>query len=76
MSRIAVDYLRPAMMDDVVDVTTALVELRGASLKLAQSATRDGTALVRAEVTVAAVREGRAVRLPDTLRSAIDGSGG
>ena len=76
VSRIAVDYLRPAMMDDVVDVTTALVELRGASLKLAQSATRDGTALVRAEVTVAAVREGRAVRLPDTLRSAIDGSGG
>ena len=74
VSRIAVDYLRPAMMDDVVDVTTALVELRGASLKLGQVAARNGEALVRAEVVVAAVRDGRAVRLPDSLRSALGGS--
>ena len=74
VSRIAVDYLRPAMMDDVVDVTTALVELRGASLKLGQVAARDGETLVRAEVVVAAVRDGRAVRLPDALRAALGGS--
>ena len=77
VSRIVVDYLRPAVMDDVVEVTTTLEELRGASMRLAQVATRagdatdNGTALVRADVTVAAVREGRPVRLPDTLRSAL-----
>ena len=74
VTRIAIDYLRPAAMDDVVDVATTLVELRGASMRLAQVARRaDGAELVRAAVTVAAVREGRAVRLPDALRSALGG---
>ena len=77
VSRIVVDYLRPAVMDDVVEVATTLGELRGASMRLAQVATRagdatdNGTALVRADVTGAAVREGRPVRLPDALRSAL-----
>ena len=83
VSRIVVDYLRPAVMDDVVEVATTLHELRGASMRLAQVAMRagtagdkatvtaEGTALVRADVTVAAVRDGRPVRLPDALRSAL-----
>ncbi len=75
VSRIAIDYLRPAAMDDVVEVATALAELRGASVRLDQVATRGGTPLVRAAVTVATVREGRAVRLPDALRSALGGTG-
>ena len=78
VSRMAIDYLRPAVMDDLVEVTTTLEELRGASMRLAQVATRAGAAtggdLVRADVTVAAVREGRPVRLPDTLRSALGAS--
>ncbi len=86
VSRIAIDYLRPAVMDDLVEVATTLEELRGASMRLAQVATRtgdvtgkgdatgEGTTLVRADVTVAAVREGRPVRLPDALRSALGAS--
>ena len=74
VSRLAIDYLRPAVMDDVVEVATTLVELSGASMRLGQVATRDGQALVRAAVTVAAVREGRAVRLPDALRLALGGT--
>ena len=40
VSRLAIDYLRPAMMDDVVEVAPTLTELRGASMRLDQVATR------------------------------------
>ena len=71
MTRLAIDYLRPALMDDVLTVTTALEEARGATMRLRQVAARGETDLVRADVRVAAVRDGRAVRLPDTLRAAL-----
>ena len=73
VSRISVDYLRPALMDDVLDVTTRIVELRGASMRLDQTIVRGTTVLTHGEVTVAAVRAGRAVRLPDTIKVALDG---
>ena len=90
VSRLAIDYLRPAVMDDVVEVATTIGELRGASMRLDQVATRTGSAgradsggvdlgrvdLVRAAVTVAAVRDGRAVRLPDALRSTLGANRG
>ena len=71
VSRMTLDYLRPALMDDRLAVATTLRNLRGASMVLAQDIARDGTCLLRAEVTVAAVRRGRAVRLPEVLRQAI-----
>ena len=71
VTRLSIDYLRPALMDDVLTVTTTLEEVRGAMMRVRQVAARGETDLVRAEVCVAAVREGRAVRLPDTLRAAL-----
>ena len=70
VSRMTLDYLRPALMDDVLTVTTTLRNLKGASMVLAQDISRDATCLLRAEVVVAAVRRGRAVRLPEALRRA------
>lgn len=67
--RMSLDYLKPAMMDDLLTVLTHTRELRGASMKLAQEVRRGDEALVTAEVTVACVRDGRAVRLPDGLRA-------
>ncbi|MGV7029924.1 tol-pal system-associated acyl-CoA thioesterase [Methylobacterium symbioticum] len=69
--RMAIDYLKPARMDDALVVETATRELRGASMHLAQAITRDGEILVQAEVVVACVRAGRAIRLPDSLRRAL-----
>lgn len=69
--RMAIDYLKPARMDDALVVETATRELRGASMHLAQAVTRDGEILVQAEVVVACVRGGRAIRLPDSLRRAL-----
>lgn len=37
-------YLRPARYDDLLAVSTRVVELRGASLRLAQEIRRDGSA--------------------------------
>ncbi|GJD55461.1 tol-pal system-associated acyl-CoA thioesterase [Methylobacterium dankookense] len=69
--RMAIDYLKPARMDDALVVETATRELRGASMHLAQAVTRDGEILVQAEVVVACVRGDRAIRLPDSLRRAL-----
>ena len=73
--RLAIDYLRPARMDDVLVVETALAEIRGASLRLSQTATCGGIVLVRAEVGVAAVRDGRPVRLPGAVATALRTAG-
>lgn len=67
--RMAMDYLRPARMDDLIEVETASREVRGASLRLSQRILRDGEVLVTAEVQVAAVAGGRPVRIPDGLRA-------
>lgn len=69
--RMALDFLRPARMDDVLTVMTEPLELRGASMPLVQEIRRGEEVLLRADVTVAAVRGGRAVRLPDGLRRAL-----
>ncbi len=69
--RMTLDFLRPARMDDLLAVVTRPHEMRGASMTLAQEVLRGEEVLVRAQVMVAAVREGRAVRIPDALRRAL-----
>ncbi|MEE7492643.1 tol-pal system-associated acyl-CoA thioesterase [Methylobacterium oryzae] len=66
--RMSLDFIRPARMDDLLTIVTRTRALRGASMQLAQEVRRGDDVLVSAEVTVACVRDGRAVRLPDALR--------
>ena len=66
--RMSIDYLRPARMDDLLTIVTRTTALRGASMQLAQEVRLGDDRLVVAEVTVACVRDGRAVRLPEGLR--------
>ena len=63
-----IDWLKPARMDDMIDIITEPKEVRGASMLLRQTVTRGDELLVAADVTVACVRNGRAVRIPDGLR--------
>lgn len=67
----ALDYLRPARMDDEVTIVTRIREMRGATMVLDQSVLREDEVLVTAVVTVAATKRGRATRIPDALRSAM-----
>lgn len=69
--RMVIDYARPARMDDLLDVRTWTAAMKGASMHLAQEVRRGAELLVKAEVVVACVREGRAIRLPDTLRAGL-----
>ena len=67
--KMAIDFRKPAYMDDQLVVRTVTREFRGASMTLAQEVRRGEEILVAADVTVACVRDGRAVRLPDSLRA-------
>ena len=66
--KMIIDYLKPARMDDIIDVVTTPEEVRGASMTLHQVVRRGGELLIDARVTVACVKDGRAVRIPDGLR--------
>jgi acyl-CoA thioester hydrolase len=68
--RMSLDYRRPARMDDILTVETTVREMRGATMLLAQAVLRGGDILVSAEVTVAAVKDGRAARIPESVRAA------
>ena len=63
-----IDFLRPARMDDVLDIVTWPVAVKGASITLAQEVRRGDDVLVKAEVRVAFVCDGKAQPIPKTLR--------
>ena len=64
-----IEYLKPARMDDVLDVVTWPVVVKGASITLAQEVRRGDELLVKAEVRVAFISEGRAHPIPKALRT-------
>jgi acyl-CoA thioester hydrolase len=63
-----IDYLKPARMDDILDIVTWPVAVKGASITLAQEVRKAGDVLVKAEVRVAFISEGRAQPIPKALR--------
>ena len=65
----SIDYLKPARMDDVLDVVTWPVAVKGASITMAQEVRRGDDVLVKAEVRVAFISEGRAQPIPKALRA-------
>ena len=66
-----IEYLKPARMDDVLDVITTPAEVKGASIILAQEVRRGDDVLVLARVKVAFVSGGRARPIPKALRIAM-----
>ena len=67
----AIEFLKPARMDDIVVVTTASEEVKGASMTLLQRVMRGEEVLVEARVRVACVAGGRARPIPKPLRLAM-----
>ena len=65
-----IDFRRPAHMDDLLSVETKLEAIGGASITMAQEIRRDDALLVAARVTVAFVSQGKAQRLPASMREA------
>jgi acyl-CoA thioester hydrolase len=63
-----VEYLAPAMMDDLLEVETRVAAVRGASIDFKQRVMRGDKALVTASVLVASIRNDRPARIPADLR--------
>ncbi|MCC6947744.1 MAG: tol-pal system-associated acyl-CoA thioesterase [Bradyrhizobiaceae bacterium] len=66
-----IDFLKPARVDDVVEVVTYPGEVGGASIVLKQSVVRGGEPLVTADVRIAFVAGEKPQRIPAALRKAL-----
>jgi acyl-CoA thioester hydrolase len=66
-----IEFLKPARMDDVLEITTSPHEVKGASITLRQCVTRGTEFLIEAVVRVAFVSGGRARPIPRPLRLAM-----
>jgi acyl-CoA thioester hydrolase len=66
--RMLIDFVRPAVMDDLLTVETRPTLARGATMELDQRILRGEEVLVTAQVKVACVGGGKARRIPDVLR--------
>jgi acyl-CoA thioester hydrolase len=70
--RCTIEYLKPARLDETIDVVTGCGELRGASLDMIQQARRGEDLLVHAELLVACMsNNGRPMRIPAEARTAL-----
>jgi acyl-CoA thioester hydrolase len=70
--RVEVDYLKPAVFQDLLKVSTRAGEISGARVELFQDVWRGDVALVRARVQIVCLGpQGRPVRMPEDVRSAL-----
>lgn len=70
--RMKLEYLKPARIDEILEVETRLAELGAASLTLQQTITRDGAPLFEAEVMVVLVSvAGKPLRISQAVRAAL-----
>jgi acyl-CoA thioester hydrolase len=65
------DFLKPARVDEVIEVVTRPGEVGGASIILKQSIERGGETLIAAEVRIAFVAGEKPQRIPAALRKAL-----
>jgi acyl-CoA thioester hydrolase len=66
--RMVCDFLKPALIDNLLEVETRFVEFAGARMELIQTVLRAGEKLFEAQVTVALVDgQGRPKRLPPEM---------
>jgi acyl-CoA thioester hydrolase len=70
---IEIDYLKPAQVDEVLEVVTRCAHIGGASLVLAQEVRRGESVVARARVTVVLVSSlGKPQRIGALIRSALE----
>ena len=69
--KLCIDYLKPAKIDDVLEVVSTCAGLTSATLTLGQQVRRDGVLLAEVEVLVVLVTAaGRPLRMPAEVRVA------
>jgi acyl-CoA thioester hydrolase len=63
----AIEFLKPARMNDVLDIVTTPEEVKGASITVLQQCRRGEDVLCEARVRVAFISAGRAQPIPKPL---------
>ena len=72
VSRCEIEYLKPALLDDLLTVETRVLDVGAAVIRLDQQVRRGEDLLARLRLRIACVsRQGRPVRLPDAMRAAL-----
>jgi acyl-CoA thioester hydrolase len=66
---LSIDYLAPAVIDDLLRVETRAATVRGAAIDFAQTVSRGEQTLATARVLVVSLRNGRPTRVPQELRT-------
>ena len=75
--RMTIEFLKPARIDDIIEIETSVGELGGARIVLAQTVRRGAELLVTAEVTVALINAaGQPRRIPEAVRERLSGGVG
>ena len=62
-----IEFLKPAVMDDVLSVSTTISAIGGASIEMGQEIRRGDDILLTANVRIAVVAGGKARRIPAEL---------
>ena len=66
--RVEIDYLRPALMDDLLTIETKIAAVGGATVDFRQSVVRGEESIANALVSIVALSNGRPMRLPRDMR--------
>ncbi|MGE4529223.1 MAG: tol-pal system-associated acyl-CoA thioesterase [Rhodospirillaceae bacterium] len=71
MRHFAADYLKSAVLDDLLEIRTRVVSVGGATLEMAQTIRRGAEVLVKAKAKLACVSAAtqRPARMPEALRA-------
>lgn len=73
--RCEAEFVKPARLDDALEVRTRCTEASGASFWLEQLVQRAGETLVEMKVRLVCLKaDGRPARIPETLRSLLSGA--
>ena len=67
-----IEFIKPARMDDLLEVLTETKEVKGASVMLRQRIMRGEGLLIDAQVRLAFVAGGRVRPIPKSLRAAME----
>jgi len=72
--RCSAEYLRPALLDDALEVATTVERVGGASFEMRQRIARDGEPIADVDVLIACIgRDGGSARMPRGMRDALRG---
>ncbi len=69
VTHLEISYKRPARLGDVLTITTEVVEIKNASLRIKNQVLRDTELIAEALITVACIENGRLRRLPDAFKN-------